>query len=226
MILSTYKIKDMEVIKMEKERKIKVLSLVALIVAVLGLTVAFAALSQTLTINGTASVNAAEWDIHFANLSEPVIEGDATTIKPTLSGTSITGYTATVTKPGDSVIYEFDIVNAGTVDAIISSITIPIKYRECLATGLTDENCKPYDFNDDGYINVIDTSVYAEIINYGLYYSDTDKLVKKNDVLNAGETKRVKLVVEYNYEASRLPKTNFVVADENDPITIEYVQAD
>jgi len=34
------------------------------------------------------------------------------------------------------------------------------------------------------------------------------------------------LTVEYNYEASRLPKTNFVVADENDPITIEYVQAD
>ena len=32
---------------MEKERKIKVLSIVALIVAVLGLTVAFAALSQT-----------------------------------------------------------------------------------------------------------------------------------------------------------------------------------
>ena len=34
---------------MEKDRKIKVLSLCALLVAVLGLTVAFAALSQTLT---------------------------------------------------------------------------------------------------------------------------------------------------------------------------------
>ena len=47
---------------MEKERRIKTLSLVALIVAVLGLTVAFAALSQTLTINGTASINSATWD--------------------------------------------------------------------------------------------------------------------------------------------------------------------
>ena len=37
---------------MEKERKIKALILVALVVAVIGLTVAFAALSQTLTING------------------------------------------------------------------------------------------------------------------------------------------------------------------------------
>ena len=40
---------------MEKERKIKILSIIALIIAVLGLTVAFAALSETLTINGTAS---------------------------------------------------------------------------------------------------------------------------------------------------------------------------
>ena len=52
---------------MEKERKIKVLSVAALLVAVLGLTVAFAALSQTLTINGSATVNTASWDIHFKN---------------------------------------------------------------------------------------------------------------------------------------------------------------
>ena len=39
---------------MERNRKIKTLSLVALIVAVLGLGVAFAALSSKLTINGSA----------------------------------------------------------------------------------------------------------------------------------------------------------------------------
>lgn len=213
---------------MEKERKIKILSLVALIVAVLGLTVAFAALSQTLTINGTASVNAAEWDIHFANLSEPVIEGDATSTKPTLSGTSITGYAATVTKPGDSVVYEFDIVNAGTVDAIISEVNKPTKYFKCVevAQVSNDESCEPYDFNKDGYINASDTLEYYEMINYGLYYVDTGKEVKKNDVLNVGDTKRVKLVVEYNYDADELPKNNFTIVDETNPITIEYVQVD
>ena len=54
---------------MEKTRKIKIISLCALLVAVLGLTVAFAALSQTLTIKGSAAVNAASWDIHFENTS-------------------------------------------------------------------------------------------------------------------------------------------------------------
>ena len=53
---------------MEKTRQIKIISLCALLVAVLGLTVAFAALSQTLTINGSATVNTASWDIHFKNL--------------------------------------------------------------------------------------------------------------------------------------------------------------
>ena len=50
---------------MEKQRKIKIISVAALIVAVLGLTVAFAALSQTLTINGAANVNTATWDVHL-----------------------------------------------------------------------------------------------------------------------------------------------------------------
>lgn len=70
---------------MEKERKIKVLSVAALLVAVLGLTVAFAALSQTLTINGSATVNTASWDIHFKNLSTPTLTGNAAvTTAPTI----------------------------------------------------------------------------------------------------------------------------------------------
>lgn len=54
---------------MEKTRKIKIISLCALLVAVLGLTVAFASLSQTLTINGSANMDAASWDIHFEKTS-------------------------------------------------------------------------------------------------------------------------------------------------------------
>ncbi len=108
---------------MEKERKIKVLSLVALVVAVLGLTVAFAALSQTLTINGTANVDAASWDVHFENLTSNVA-GDAKITKmPTLSNnnTYIGDFEVTLTKPGDSVEFCYDTVNDGTIDAVIST---------------------------------------------------------------------------------------------------------
>ena len=42
---------------MEKERKVKIISLCALLVAVLGLMVALALLSQMLTINGNVKIN-------------------------------------------------------------------------------------------------------------------------------------------------------------------------
>ena len=50
-----------------------------LLVVITGLTVAFAALSTTLNINGTAYLDAAKWGIKFKNLSEPVKVGTATT---------------------------------------------------------------------------------------------------------------------------------------------------
>lgn len=216
---------------MEKERKVKVLSLAALVVAVLGLTVAFAALSQTLTINGTASVNASEWDIHFANLSDATIEGAATTTKPVLSGTSISGYAVTLTKPGDSVTYEFDIVNGGSVDATLSSKpTIPLAYSKCTNTYMNDtekwETCKVFDLDKNNVVNVSDYAVIIKWFNYGLYYVDTGKEVKANDTLNAGETKRVKLVVEYNYDAEELPENNFELIDSSENIKLYYEQSE
>lgn len=42
---------------MEKTRKVKIISLCALLVAILGLTVALALLSQMLTINWNAKIN-------------------------------------------------------------------------------------------------------------------------------------------------------------------------
>ena len=64
---------------MEKERRTKALVVVVLLIVVAGLTIAFAALSTTLNINGTAYLDAAKWGIKFENLSEPVKTGDAST---------------------------------------------------------------------------------------------------------------------------------------------------
>ena len=50
---------------MEKERRTKALVIVVLLIVIAGLTVAFAALSTTLNINGTAYLDAAKWGIRF-----------------------------------------------------------------------------------------------------------------------------------------------------------------
>ena len=48
---------------MEKERKFKTIGLVAVFVAVIGLSIAFAALSRILTINGTGKVSSSTWSV-------------------------------------------------------------------------------------------------------------------------------------------------------------------
>ena len=212
---------------MEKTRQIKIISLCALLVAVLGLTVAFAALSQTLTINGSAAVNAASWDIHFEKTSgkETEVKGAATFTEPTLSGTTIENFSATLTKPGDSVIYYFDIVNNGTVDAQIESYNFPRAFNDCFTNINKYSYCMNFDFNSDGNLNALDKSVYFDLFNYQLAYADTDKSVTQGDTINAGETKHMKLVIEYKDTATELPENNLTLTS-SDPITNTYEQKD
>jgi len=214
---------------MERNRKIKTLSLVALIVAVLGLGVAFAALSSKLTINGSAKAQAGSWNIHFAKTLDMPTQttGDASFTEPTLSDTSILGFKATVTKPGDSVTYYFDIVNSGTVDALVDNYVFESGYQDCAATRVSDHpECKLYDFNSDGVINGSDYSVIKASIKYGLYYTDNNKEIIAGDEIRAGETKHAKLVVEYfSGSIFLLPDGLQITSIKNTPITINYVQS-
>ena len=212
---------------MEKTRKIKIISLCALLVAVLGLTVAFAALSQTLTINGSAAVDAASWDIHFEKTSgkETEVKGAARFTEPTLNGTTIENFSATLTKPGDSVTYYFDIVNNGTVDAVISSYDFPLAIRECVNNNNAYSYCLNLDFNSDNIIDSTDYMTYLTMFNSGLRDADTDEGVTQGDTINAGETKHMKLFFEYKDTATELPKNNLTLTSKN-PITITYEQKD
>ena len=223
--------KDMEMKKVEKERKIKVLSLVALIVAVLGLTVAFAALSQTLTINGTASVDAATWDIHFENLDGWETGQDL----PTLNGTSITNMIMTVSKPNDEHAYVVDMKNAGTINAKISSIEVS---KLCTLSSPI-ESC---DWDNDGMVTQSDVQKVEDNISLSIFYIDDNindgnpTQIKKDDVLKAGEKKTMAITLDYlkvfsnddgsmgYVEATELPKRNLVF--NNLSVIINYVQAD
>ena len=214
---------------MERNRKIKTLSLVALIVAVLGLGVAFAALSSKLTINGSAKAQGGSWNIHFAKTLDMPTQttGDASFTEPTLSDTSILGFKAIVTKPGDSVTYYFDIVNSGTVDALVDSYVFEYGYHECSGSIVSDHpECKIYDFNSDGNVTAIDCNVWKTSIKYGLYYTDNNKEIIAGDEIRAGETKHAKLVVEYLSSSKYLlPDGVQITSIKNTPITIDFVQS-
>lgn len=118
-------------------KKYKIISggvLVIALVAMIGIV--YAAYSQTLNINGDATVKANSWNVHFANLSEVEITGEAKEItKPSIknNSTTIGDYSVLLSKPGDTVTYDFDIVNDGTFFAGL----VDYKYStpECTGTG-------------------------------------------------------------------------------------------
>ncbi len=196
---------------MERERKIKTLSLVALIVAVLGLTVAFAALSQTLTINGTANVDSATWDIHFENLSAGITSGDASVtteaiIKDSADGkqsTVIGDYDVVLTKPGDGITYTFDVTNAGTIDASLETLTKNIK-PVCTSNSNVDA----------------DATTVCNGLTYTLTYTDTGAVVSQGDNLDKGITKN--LTLKLQYDSNEVPSDDVTISGLG--ITLKYVQ--
>ena len=118
---------------MEKNKSTKIISIIALIVAVIGLSLGFAAFSRVLTIQSSATVNPSSSDfvVKFSTSDSEQKDGQvtgsgngATAEAATISGTQITGLKAKFTKPGQSVTYSFYARNESDYNAYLKSINI------------------------------------------------------------------------------------------------------
>lgn len=147
---------------MEKERGSKVIAIIALLIAVVGLSVGFAAYTSSLSISNTsATVGAAaadDFEVIFstdgtsddttiANLldsavTDPVSGGPTAVLstdpEASMTGTTISGLSATFTEPGQSVTYTFYAHNTGKFLAYLNSITIGEK--SCTAKTGTNQD--------------------------------------------------------------------------------------
>mgnify|MGYP006992172346 CR=1 FL=1 len=103
------------------DRKTLYMVLSIVMVSVLTLTVVYAALSTTLQINGQAEVSSANWDIHLDNVV--LNNSSATTTAPTITDPKTATFSTTLTKPGDFYEFTIDVVNDGSIDAMIDSVT-------------------------------------------------------------------------------------------------------
>lgn len=149
---------------MEKQRTGQLLSFAALIVAVVGLSVGFAAFSNTLVIKSSANVtpDSSTFNVDFSSSSTEVAVDE---IVPTLvasdsqkdkvsstnaiidnsTNPTISNLGVTFTEPGQSATYKFYAYNAGELKAYLKSITYANANggnapKVCTAkTGTTDE---------------------------------------------------------------------------------------
>lgn len=112
------------------------MSLVLVLLLIAGIGIGYAALTAQLQINGTTTINAVTWDVHFENAqktSNSTVDGTVT-IENGDDGKASTKatYTTTLAKPGDKYEFTIDVVNKGSIDAKLKS--------QSFGTLTTDEN--------------------------------------------------------------------------------------
>ena len=101
--------------------------LVLLIILIGSLGLGFAFLRTNLTINGTGKIRGNTWNIYFDNINvtEGSVELSSGNTIPTIdpiSKTEVT-YAITLNSPGDFYEFTVDVVNAGSIDAMLDTIT-------------------------------------------------------------------------------------------------------
>lgn len=155
----------------------------------------FAYLITNLSVNADLSVKSSSWDVHFENIS--VVEGSVSTDDGAIITDDTTiDLSAELTQPGDYYSFTVDVVNGGTIDAMVDSISID---------GLED---------------------YSDFLNLDIYYTTNYYYdLKSKDILYAGDEVNVSFNFTFmdEIDASDLPDEDF---DTTVSIDIDYVQAD
>ena len=179
---------------MRRHKKNKILLLVLFLI--FSMSVGFAALTTTLSINGTSKFKGNSWNIYFDNVQvkNGSVQATQTPTIPSDNKTQLNFGAALVTN-GDYYELDVDIVNAGTLDAMIDSYEI--------SPALTEEQQK-----------------YLE---YRVEYSNGAQLnVKDLLAKNSSEKLNIRIAIKSGANTEDLPDddTNF-----NPSIIINYVQA-
>ena len=180
--------------KLFTDRKVLAMFLGVIMVSILTLTLAYAALSVTLNIQGNARVSAADWDIYLNN--PRVASGSATTNLPEIKTSNTLEFETTLNMPGDFYEFTVDVVNNGSIDAMIENV---VKNPEL-------------------------TAEQAKFLKYEITYQNGESITTKQ-LLAKDTTMPIKVRIEYRKDlnASDLPAGQ-VVLDLS--LTLEYIQSD
>lgn len=139
-----------------------------LFVTLLAISLGYSFLSTSVGVNGVSKITASTWDVHFTNLVVDSTSVTATT-PATISATDPTliNFSAQLDKPGDHYSFTVDVVNNGTIKALIDSIVM-----------------NP-DVSDKKYLT------------YTVTYSDGTAISKNDVLNPSGDKKTIKVVMRY-----------------------------
>ena len=166
-----------------------------LVLLVVALGLGYAYINSDLNINGTAQVNSANWDVHWANVQ--VKTGSVSADSPTISNQTTVNYSVTLNTPGDYYEFTVDAVNGGSIDAMIDTI--------------------------DSKLNGATITTLPDYLMYTVTYSDGMPLQPNHQLLH-NTTEKYKVRIEYrtDIELNQIPATNQSLSLQ---FTVTYRQA-
>ena len=109
---------------MEKKISYSGVVITVLVLAVLVMSIGFAAFSANIQLNGTAQVSNSKWHVYLDDSTyEKTVGSVEPTEAPDIQETSMT-YSVNLTKPGDFYEFTIHVKNDGTFDANLTGITM------------------------------------------------------------------------------------------------------
>lgn len=175
-------------------KKNNYISLLAIIISITAITIAFSAISSTLTIRGSATLSPA-FSVKFMDLEDAVLEGDASVShNPIINSTSITNIHTIFVKNNGAISYKFKAKNNGSLNAKVALVnkTTP----SCLGK-LPNKNS--------------DEILVCSNISYTLKYADNNEDVKVGDILNANSNREI--ILKIIYGGTTMPTNNVEVSN-------------
>lgn len=188
---------------MERNKGTQTIIITILAIAILAMSVGFAASAYTQNLNindSTVNVTSAKWNVHFDDTSYTETTGSIAATSHTLTGTTMV-YSVTLAKPGDFYEFTVNVKNEGTFDANLTSLTM---------STLTTEQAK--------YLT------YTITYNNGTVYSASNAAITGVTLAKTTGTAPVKVRVEYltPTDSADLPSTNQTITLS---ATLTYTQA-
>ena len=188
-----------------------------LIVGLVSMTVAYAALSQTIFINSSAKVlnKSALWNVHFDTpvAGTPVGYASVATGKGLVkaNATTLSGLEVTLRAPGDSMSYTFNVVNDGTINAKIGTngVSLP-DISNISISGVSSDD-----------LALIRSNREFSLV-YGTGDTKAGQAPAAGDTLASNTSRPMVLTISYKNSATNLPSDDITISGLN--AHIDYVQ--
>src|SRR5574344_1364283 len=171
-------------------KKLK-LSVVALSLLLIVMSVGYAAYSVVLTITGTSTISASTWDVHFENIgagvNDTVLKMATPTTAPTISADKHDVTFAVTLNVGEEYAFTVDVKNAGTIEAYLDTYNVVVD-------GTT--------YNSNKWNN--------NYLSYAAVWTHTGASFAQGDTLASGASRNVTVTVRYEQPvtSSDLPSTD------------------